>query len=305
MIQIKKALESKIRAFFLTSLVSLGLLPFSIHANDSSRLEDIPKLEQRVTDLTNTLNPSEISSLEEKLARFEQAKGSQIVILLIPSTGNEDIAQYSIRVVEKWKIGRAKVDDGVLVLVAKNDRRLRIEVGYGLEGALSDVIAKRIISDQITPLFKQGRYFDGLNLGVDQIIRVIQSEPLPELPKTSINQEQDITGLLFIAFILSLFIGGILRAIFGRFLGGIFTASIVGILAWFMTSVIFLSFLAGIVAFIATIFGGRGGIGPSSGGGGFGSGGYHGGYGGRGGFGGGYSGGGGGSFGGGGASGQW
>jgi len=305
MIRIKKTLESKIRAFFLTLWALLGLLPASIYANDVYRLEDIPKLEQRVTDFTNTLNPSEIASLEDKLARFEQTKGAQILILLIPSTGNEDIAQYSIRVVEKWKIGRAKVDDGVLVLVAKNDRRLRIEVGYGLEGALSDVIAKRIISDQIAPLFKQGRYFDGLNLGVDQIIRVIQSEPLPQPPQTLINQEQDITGLLFIAFILSLFIGGILRAVFGRFLGGIFTASIVGILAWFMTSVIFLSFLAGIVAFIATIFGGRGGIGPSSGGGSFGSGGYHGGYGGRGGFGGGYSGGGGGSFGGGGASGQW
>ncbi|MDD4964402.1 MAG: YgcG family protein [Gallionella sp.] len=143
----------------------------------------VPELKQRVTDLTATLNVAQIQTLETKLADFEGKKGSQIGVLIIPTTKPETIEQYSIRVVEKWKLGRKGVDDGVLLLVAKNDRKLRIEVGRGLEGALNDATAKRIIAEIITPAFKQGDFAGGIAAGTDSIIKVVNGEVLPPPPK--------------------------------------------------------------------------------------------------------------------------
>lgn len=139
----------------------------------------VPPLAGHVTDLTATLTSAQKESLEQTLAAFEARKGSQLVVLLLPTTAPEGIDQYALRVAEQWKIGRAKVDDGAILVVAKDDRTLRLEVGYGLEGALSDIVSKRIISDIIVPRFKQGDYYGGIDAGVAQIIRVIDGEALP------------------------------------------------------------------------------------------------------------------------------
>lgn len=275
----------------------------------------VPQLTARVTDLTGTLTPDQASSLEAKLAAFEQAKGSQVAVLIVPTTQPEDIAQYSIRVVDQWRLGRGKVDDGVLLLVAKDDRRMRIEVGRGLEGALPDATANRIIQQDITPAFKRGDFYGGISTGVDRILRVIEGEPLPE-PEFS-PPAADVPGLFNLLPFLFIFVlvgGSVLRRMFGRFGGALATGGIVGFLTWMLISILGISVFAGIVAFIFSLLGGLGGGGGPGGGGwvsrrhgsgwgyggGFGGGGFGGG-----GFGGGGFGGGGGGFGGGGASGGW
>src|SRR5499427_1926265 len=139
----------------------------------------IPPLAARVTDLTGTFSGSQIQTLESRLRDFERAKGSQIAVLLLPTTQPETIEQFSIRVAEAWKIGRARVDDGVILVVAKNDRKLRIEVGRGLEGAITDGLAKRIISEVITPRFKAGDFYGGIAAGCDALIKLIEGEALP------------------------------------------------------------------------------------------------------------------------------
>lgn len=170
----------------------------------------VPELKQRVTDLTATLNAAQIQTLETKLADFEGKKGSQIGVLIVPTTQPETIEQYSIRVVEQWKLGRKGVDDGVLLLVAKNDRKLRIEVGRGLEGALNDATAKRIIAEIITPAFKQGDFAGGIAVGTDSIIKVVNGEVLPPPNTGSIL---DNTGQL-IEFVFFLFIMVLIPIIF-------------------------------------------------------------------------------------------
>lgn len=270
------------------------LLSFAAQAE----LVAIPPLVHRVTDLTSTLSADQQAALEGKLQTFEQSKGSQIAILIIPTTQPEDIAQYSIRVVDQWKLGREKPDDGVLVLVAKNDRKMRIEVGYGLEGAIPDAIAKRIISDIMQPSFKAGDFYGGLDAATTQLTKLIDGESLPPPAKNlqagSGGIEHYFVFLLFAAVI----IGGILTSIFGRFFGSLATGGIIGGLVWILTTLLGASVIAGIAALLFTIMsGGRGGFLPI--GGDFGGGGFGGGRGG-----GGFSGGGGG-FGGGGASGDW
>ncbi len=277
----------------------------------------VPQLTARVTDLTGTLTPDQSSALEAKLAAFEQSKGSQVVVLLVPTTQPEVIEQYSMRVVDQWKLGRGKVDDGVLLLIALNDRKVRIEVGYGLEGALPDATANRIIQQDITPAFKRGDYYDGISTGVDRIMRVIEGEPLPE-PEFS-SPASGIPGLVHLLpflFIFALVGSSIFRRLFGRVGGALATGGLVGFLTWLLISILGISLFAGIVAFILSLLGGMGGGGGSGAGGngwysrrhgsgwGYG-GGFGGGLGGGGGFGGGGFGGGGGGFGGGGASGGW
>jgi uncharacterized protein len=263
----------------------------------------VPQLTARVTDQTGTLSAAVISSLDQKLAAFEARKGSQIAVLIVPTTQPEDIAQYSIRVVEQWKLGRKNVDDGVLLLVAKDDRRLRIEVGYGLEGVLPDVTANRIINEIITPKFKQGDFDGGIDAGVDRIIKVIDGEPLPApKPRNNVNQGSwDEIGQAFPVFlILTIVVGGILRHAFGRLPGSLVTGGGVAIVAWLFVGFWAVAIIAGLIAFFFTLVGdaiplsgGGGGYGGGRGGSSWGSG-----------SGGGFSGGGG-SFGGGGASGSW
>jgi uncharacterized protein len=275
----------------------------------------VPPLTGRVVDQTGTLSSDDIAALNKKLGNFEIIKGSQIAVLIVPTTAPEDIEQYSIRVAEAWKIGRQKVDDGAILLVAKNDHRLRIEVGYGLEGALTDVTTGRIIDDIITPKFRADDYAGGISAGVDAIIKVVNGEPLPA--PTPGGQRHGSTGnfdeLFNPVLIVAAFVGGaFLRSIFGRLLGSVATGGLIGVLAWFIVGSLALSVISGVIALIFTMLSdglGSPGIGRTGGwsGGGYG-GGFGGGYSGRGGGsgsdGGGFSGGGG-NFGGGGASGSW
>ncbi len=263
----------------------------------------VPALSARVTDQTGTLGIEQRSALEQKLAAFEAKKGSQVAVLIVPTTQPEAIEQFSIRVVDAWKLGRKGVDDGVLLLVAKDDRRLRIEVGRGLEGALPDAIAKRIVAEYITPRFKQGDYYGGLLAGVERILGTIEGEPLPAPRQARLpgGVQFDWFELLVIGIIGISVVNGILRAMFGRFGGAALTSGAVGLLIWFFWQALFFAALGGLLAFVLSLAGGAGGRHWSSGGG-WRSGG--GGWSSGGGGGGGFSGGGGG-FSGGGASGSW
>jgi uncharacterized protein len=272
----------------------------------------VPPLKTRVTDLTGTLSAPQRQALEDKLAAFETAKGSQIAVLIVPTTEPEAIEQYAIRVAEQWKLGRKGVDDGALLLVAKNDRKLRIEVGYGLEGVIPDAGAKRIVSDTITPYFKRGDFYGGIDAGVDRMIRVIDGEPLPPpQPRGASGDHGPDVGSVFGVVILGLVFTTVLSAILGRAVGGALGAGGTGVMAFLASSSLALALFAAMAVLVLGILmasgsgyrstrgGGRGGWGggfPTGGGGDWSSGG---------GGGGGWSGGGGGGFGGGGASGNW
>jgi len=263
----------------------------------------VPPLSGRVTDRTATLTGEQKSALEQTLRSFEARKGSQVAVLIIPSTAPESIEQYALRVAEKWKPGRKKVDDGALLVVAKDDRTLRIEVGYGLEGALTDAACKRIISEIIVPRFRQGDFHGGITAGVDRILRVIDGEPLQAPEARRPGGARGIGAILPVMMILALVVGGVLHTVLGRFPGALVTGGAVSAVAWMLAGAISIALVAGVIAFLFTLLGGgmggrglgRGGFGGGFGGGGFGGGGFGGG---------GFSGGGGG-FGGGGASGRW
>jgi uncharacterized protein len=284
-------------------LVSAGVLLaglVSAHADVA-----VPPLRAHVTDLTGTLSAPQIQTLESRLSDFERGKGSQIAVLMLPTTEPETIEQYSIRVAEAWKIGRARVDDGVILIVAKNDRKLRVEVGRGLEGAIPDAIAKRVVSDVITPHFKANDFYGGIAAGTDALMKVIEGEPLPA-PRPQGGPERSGEGyaeLLVIFLVVFLVLGGVLARLFGRMLGATATAGIVGVAAWLLVGVLAVAIFAAVFALIATLFVSASGFSPGRlGGGGWSSGGWSGGggFGGGGGF-----SGGGGDFGGGGASGSW
>jgi len=250
----------------------------------------IPPLKSRVTDLTATLTPEQRAALEQKLAAFEQKKGSQLAVLLVPTTQPEAIEQYGIRVAEAWKLGRKGVDDGVLLLIAKDDRKLRIEVGRGLEGVLPDATAKRVIDEFIAPSFRQGKFDDGINAGVDRIIKAIDGEPLPPpKPKSGgASSGVSIDDSLTWGAVLVVFLGGILRSVFGVLLGSVIAGVMAGAVSAFLGAGILGGCVIGVIVFVLCLFGvsvigGGGGGGSSSGG---------------------WSGGGG-DFGGGGASGSW
>ncbi len=258
----------------------------------------IPALKSRVTDLTGTLTAEQKNTLEQRLAAFESAKGSQIAVLVLPSTKPEEIEQFSIRVAEAWKIGRKGTDDGLILVVAKDDRRLRIEVGYGLEGAIPDAVAKRVISETITPRFKAGDFYGGISAGVDQLIKLVEGEKLPP-PSASASSSghasegRDPFEYLIPGFFFILIVGAALRTFLGRFPGAIATGVAAGVAGWVMFS-IGIAGIAAIIAFLFTLMNsGRWGSGV----GGFSSGGSSGGS--------SSWSGGGGSFGGGGSSGSW
>lgn len=188
----------------------LFFLPFLLFC--SGILADqipIPKLAHRVTDLTSTLNEEEVSNLETKLKEFEKRKGSQVVLVIIPTTGEETIEQYSIRLAEDWKIGRKTIADGVIFLVAKDDRKMRFEIGRGLEGAIPDVISKRIQLEYVRPLFKEGKYYEGIDQGIDKILGLIDGEPLPEPSSTSYESSSGVEDDNFGLYIGSLLVIGI------------------------------------------------------------------------------------------------
>lgn len=274
----------------------------------------VPPLTAPVVDLTNTLSPAERSQLEQKIRSFYERKGAQVQVLLVPTTQPEAIEQFSIRVVDAWKLGRRGTDDGVLLLVAKNDRAVRIEVAYGLEGVFPDALAGRIIEQVIVPRFRNGQFYDGINEAVDRMIAVIDGEPLPEPERRArAPSDQGFGSSLPVLLMVMFFGSGFLRRMLGGFGGALASAGLAGFVVWLLTSVLLISIGAALIAFFVVLLGGGGG--PRGGltgrrrrsgwgggfGGGWGGGGFGGGFGGGGG---GWSGGGG-SFGGGGASGRW
>jgi uncharacterized protein len=282
----------------------------------AQNLQPVPALTAHVVDQSGMLDDLQRTGLEEKLAAFEKAKGTQIAFLLVPTTQPEDIASYANRVGNAWKIGRKGVGDGVLLVVAKQEHAVRIEVSKTLEGAIPDLAAKQIIDDAITPRFRQGDFAGGLQQAADQLIARINGEPLPPVkqaePPRGPRVGFDWTDLAIFLFFAVPIAGGVLRGIFGRKLGSLVTGGGVGAIALVITSSVGIAIVAAIVALLfSLVSGGLGGIGPRRGGwgggpwigGGFGGGGG-GGWGGGGG-GGGFSSGGGGDFGGGGASGNW
>ena len=212
----------------------------------------VPQLTGRVVDQTGTLSSGDIASLNQKLRDFENRKGSQVAVLIVPTTQPETIEQFSIRVAEAWKIGRKKIDDGAILVIAKNDRHLRIEVGYGLEGALTDVTSRRIIDEVITPKFRTGDFAGGIADGADRIIRVIDGEPLPA-PARSTSFSSDLSDfgpVVPFALFASLFVGGILRTMFGRLLGSVATGGVLAAIAWFLAGSVGLALVVGLIAFV-------------------------------------------------------
>lgn len=270
-------------------------------------LQPIPELHERVTDVAGALAEGERSALAARLEAIEAESGSQVAVLVVGTTLPEPIEAYAIRVADAWKLGRKDVDDGVLILVAVDDRRMRIEVGRGLEGAIPDAIAKRIIAEQMTPAFKRGDFAGGITAAIDSIGRLIQGEELPP-PSSSRGRagggSVDIEELFVVGMVASIFLGTMLKAMFGRLLGSTVSAGLVGGAAWLVTGTLLAAVIAGVLSLIfilsmgssAGASGSRGRGGPWIGGGG--------GGGSMGGGSGGWSGGGGG-FGGGGASGGW
>ena len=264
----------------------------------------VPRLKARVTDLTGTLTQAQLQSLEATLVPFEQRKGSQIAVLMLPSTKPETIEQYSIRVAESWKIGRSRVDDGVILVIAKDDHKLRIEVGRGLEGAIPDVVAKRVIRELIAPHFLNGDFNRGIADGTAALMKLVEGEPLPPPKQQAAGPSSDnnLEGLLVPLLVATVILGAFLSNLFGRMIGAAVTGGIVGIAAWVVTSALVAATLTAIVAFLVALLLGASRFRPGGwGSGGWGSGGWSGG----GSSGGGGFSGGGGDFGGGGASGNW
>jgi uncharacterized protein len=292
----------------LSRAAAAALLCLAAGLAFAQTLVPVPPLTARVIDRTGLLSGDAVNRIESELAALEAQKGSQIVVLVVPTTHPEEIEQYGIRVAEQWKLGRKGVDDGAILLVAKDDRRVRIEVGYGLEGALPDATANRIIDETIAPHFKVADYDGGIEAGVKQMIAVVNGEPLPE-PDSRWEHHSSLHNVLPLVLIIVVVASGFLRMLFGRLFGSLATGGLAGAIAWVLTHVIAFGAGAGVLAFMFALLVGAnrgwstgfGGV-PGGWGGGLG-GGFGRGFGGGGG-GGGFSGGGGG-FGGGGASGSW
>lgn len=253
-------------------------------------LQAVPPLSGRVVDLTGTLTAAEIAALDQRLADLERRKGSQLAVLMVPSTQPEAIEQFSMRVVEAWRLGRNQPDDGILLLIARDDRAVRIEVGYGLEGAIPDATAKRIIDEYLLPAFRAGDFAGGISAAVDRLIGLVDGEPLPAPVPSLVDSSEN---LLPLVFMLALVAGGILRRLLGPLPGAGVTALLAGGVAWLLAGTVAVALFMALVGFVIGLLGsGPGGRWvshprgwPGGGGGGF-----------R---------GGGGGFGGGGASGRW
>lgn len=278
------ALFSRVRYGLGFFLLLFGMMTWAVVG--------VPELSRRVTDLTATLSSEQAAELENKLAAFEAKKGSQIAVLMVPTTGSKDIAEFGIEVADLSQIGRKGIDDGVILIVAKDDRTLRLEVGYGLEGVIPDAVAKRVIAETITPYFKGGDYAGGINAGVSQLMALIDGEALPG-PSESPVSKQNEGGFMFIV-LGGLVAGFTLSVIMGRVMAGMLAGLGSGAVAALMLGLGFsVALFIGLMVFLIVgvrTMGGRGwtnggGFGGSSGGGSWG--------------------GGGGRFGGGGASGSW
>jgi uncharacterized protein len=296
-------MKLSLRLFAL--LIGIGFAAVASAAEGD--VKPIPPLTARVSDFTGTLDASQKQTLEEELTALEKSKGSQVGVLIVPTTEPEDIAQYGIRVADAWKLGRKAADDGVILIVAKNDRRVRLEVGQGLEGAIPDAAAARIIREYIAPRFRANDYYGGIHDALGAVTKLVNDEPLPP-PLTEEHSGKGGAGEFGPVFIAAWFVALFLRGLFGGAPMPV-RAGVVGLgaagVGWLLLGLVPITFLLGAFGAVFGLLGGGGG------GGGFASGGGWGGFGGgggggwsSGGGGGGFSGGGGG-FSGGGASGSW
>lgn len=291
-------------ASLLTALVTLCLaLPGVAIAAEGEPIA-VPKLERRVTDLTATLSAEEAARIEAKLKAFEATKGAQIAVLIVASTQPEPIFDYAVRVTDAWKLGRKDVDDGVLFLIAKSDRKLQILTGRGTQGVLTDAASKRIISEIVAPKFRANDFAGGVEDGVAKIIGLLQGEalPPPQPKRAAVARGVDYQSFIVLGMVAALLVGPLLRSLLGRFLGAGATAGVTGAAAWWLAGGLAFPIVAGLIIFFVVLF--MGGMNFSRGGhGGFSTGGRS--------SGGGSSGGsdsfsgGGGGFDGGGASGDW
>ncbi|PZO19991.1 MAG: hypothetical protein DCF26_04615, partial [Burkholderiales bacterium] len=244
--------------FWARCLLALGLWWVLAFAS-AQGLVPVPALSARVIDQTATLDAASLAAIEAKLAAFEQSNGSQVVVLMVPTTAPEDIADFTQRVGDAWKIGRADVGDGALFVIAKDDRRLRIATAKALEGAIPDLMARRIIDSAVTPAFRRGEYAGGINAGVDQILARIRGEELP-LPDATTAQRaagssdfEWMDALIFLVFAVPM-LSGLLRGMFGNKLGTVFTGVGAGALAWILTTVVWVAIGAGLLGMIAALF---------------------------------------------------
>ena len=268
----------------------------------------VPAFNRWVVDQTATLDSNTRSHLESRLAALDAAKGAQLAVLIVPTTGEDTVESYARRVFDTWQLGREGVDDGILLLIAKDDRRLRIEVGYGLEGTVPDLLAGRIIREQIAPRFQADDYAGGVVAGVESLVLLIEGEELPPpAAGTKVDEDWDVIGMIIPLAFMAL----LMPPLFAAFAVTIFTSIAFGSLI--------VGLLCGAVAVVMSLIGRRFGAGGAGsairasrrggvvggfgggfyggrGGGGFGGGGFGGG---------GFGGGGGGGSGGGGASGGW
>ncbi|WP_349985559.1 YgcG family protein [Stenotrophomonas sp. WHRI 8082] len=272
-------------------LVLLCWLPLgSVHAQ---ALAPIPALDSPVVDTTGTLDAVRTQQLVQQATALQQRKGSQLQVLIVPTTQPEDIAQYTTRVFDQWQVGRKGVDDGVLLVVAKDDKRVRIEPGYGLEGAIPDAVANRVIQEYLVPAFRAGDYAGGITEASGVLARLIEGEPLPA-PVSGHRAQQSGNGGdgWIVAVVIGFFVGSFLRAVLGRLprpVRGLIAGGGAALAAFLFTSLLLASGIAGLVGLLMAVtsghpgrFAGGGGWGGGSwGGGGFGGGGGWGGGGGR------------------------
>lgn len=284
------------------------LLALAALAASAADTIPVPKLSGRVVDLSGTLDASQQQAIAAKLAAFEQAKGSQVAVLLVPTIGTETIEEFATRVTDEWKLGRAGVDDGVLFVVAKQERRMRIQTGRGVQGVLTDALSRRIIAERVSPRFRAGDFAGGIHDGVDAILKAIEGESLPapaqSAPRAKSSSSASIESFFWMAFVVVPVAGAILRSLLGRFVGASLTSGVTGLAAWFIFGSLALGAIAAVVAFVAVLFMGTNALSARRGGGWTSGGSWGGGGGWSSGGGGGFSGGGGG-FDGGGASGGW
>ena len=284
-------------------LLLLAWMALSVHAAEGDP-QLVPTLDKRVIDLTATLSAADEARIAARLKEFEAQKGVQIAVLIVGTTLPEAIFDYSLRVAEAWKLGRKGVDDGVLFVIAKNDRKMQILTGPGLQGTLTDAMSKRIIGEIVGPKFRAGDFAGGIEQGIEKMIAVLQGEALPAPQKKRVDVKSvNYEGFLMLGFAAALVLGPLLRSLLGRFVGASATGAVAGAAAWWLAGGLLFPIIAGVILFIIVLMmgamnfaGGRGG------GGGWTSGGTSGGW--SGGSSDSFSGGGG-SFDGGGASGDW
>ncbi|WP_109124552.1 TPM domain-containing protein, partial [Dyella sp. C11] len=233
----------------LLLVLAVALLPLVLlHADEA-----VPTLTRHVTDLTGTLTPQQVDQLDAQLVSLEKTKGAQLVVLMVPTTEPQDIAEYSLAVAEANKIGRKGTDDGLLLLVAKNDRRVRIEVGYGLEGAVPDAATARIIREYIAPKFRTNDYFGGISDAMGALTQLVNGEPLPP-PVESGNRERRHGVDFGHVLLIGVFVAFFLRSIFGRTtvwlrtpLGAALTGGLVWLLAASLGAGIFGALIGGVL----------------------------------------------------------